>query len=88
MVVDVRGIYVMCKVYVRCRPLLFANDSRPNGNTFVVRKNTTENNDAAANLKIGDVVTFKCLHFFNSGVPKSPVLVRKREDVKWEEIVK
>jgi DNA ligase-1 len=71
LIVAVRGIYVMCKL--------------PNGRTFVINNSKSKTN--YTNLEVGNVVTYKCLHFYHNGLPKYPSLFRKREDVKWEEVL-
>lgn len=38
-------------------------------------------------FEIGDVVTYKCISVNHRGIPKLPVLLRKREDITWSEVL-
>lgn len=55
--------------------------SRPTLKVFIA------NNRNAEQIAIGDVITYKCLSFSPKGLPKQATIVRKREDITWEEVL-
>jgi len=60
-------------IYVKCK--------LPNRLFFIAR------NGVEDPVKIGDIVTYKCLSFSQRGIPKQPVVFRKREDITWEDVL-
>lgn len=37
---------------------------------------------------MGDVITYKCLIYTREGVPRDAIILRKRDDVIWEDLVR
>lgn len=57
---------------------------RPNGNIFTV---PFEDNQVA-NLKMGDVVTFAFENSLRRGVPLNPKIVKLRNDISWQDVIR
>jgi len=47
----------------------------------VAKKSTPEH------IKIGTVVTYKCINYSTSGIPLQAVIFRKRSDITWEDVL-
>lgn len=52
---------------------------RPNKKLFYLQKQVTK-------LKLGDIITYKCLSTNSYGVPKNAEFVRLRVDLTWEDV--
>jgi hypothetical protein len=50
---------------------------RPNGKTFISKK---KKNGAQFNISLGDVVTYQYLSKSSVGIPRQPILLRKKDD--------
>lgn len=37
-------------------------------------------------LQKGDIVTYSCISFTHKGIPRNPIILRKRGDITWEEV--
>ena len=62
--------------------VIFNFSNRPNHRLFITRKLI------AGDIKIGNVITYQCISFSSIGIPKNPVVLRKREDLLWDDVLK
>jgi len=38
-------------------------------------------------LRVGDVVSYKCIAMSSTGVPQQSVIYRKRDDLTWDDVL-